>query len=246
MTRGALSLLAVDDEPPARADLVRMLSAMPCVGRVAAAASAVDALAALETEDPFDGIFLDVHMPGFDGIQLARVLSRFERPPGLVFVSAYDRFAVEAFAVAALDYLLKPVAGGRLREAVRRVALARPERRREDMPDDPGVVSVDALTGGGTHLLRRDSVVYLQAHGDYVRVRSTEGRFLAHASLRDIAARWAPHGFLRVHRGFVVNLRCAVEIQPEANGTATMLMRDGSRIPIARRHVGELRRRLSL
>jgi DNA-binding LytR/AlgR family response regulator len=211
---------------------------------VVAAGSAADALAALEADGSFDGVFLDVRMPGFDGIQLARVLRRFAHPPGLVFVSAYDRFAVDAFAVAALDYLLKPVAGGRLREAVRRIAQARSEP--EGPGDDPGVVSVDALTGGGTRVLARDSVVYLQAHGDYVRVRSTEGRFLAHASLGEIAERWAPHGFLRVHRGFVVNLRCAVEIQPEANGTATMVMRDGSRIPIARRHSSELRRRLSL
>jgi two-component system response regulator LytT len=247
MRRGSLSLLAVDDEPPAREDLVQMLLAMPCVGRVAATGSADDALTALRDDPSFDGVFLDVRMPGLDGIELARVLRRFERPPALVFVSAYERFAADAFAVAALDYLLKPVARGRLREAVRRIALvARPERQRADPPDDPGVVSVDALTGGGTRLLSRDSVIYLQAHGDYVRVRSTEGRFLAHASLTEIAERWKPHGFLRVHRGFVVNLRCAVEIQRHANGTATMLMRDGSRIPIARRHSSDLRRALRL
>jgi two-component system response regulator LytT len=246
-TRERLRILAVDDERPAREDLVQMLVALPRVGVVAPAASAADALLALSEDPPFDGVFLDVRMPGLDGVELGRVLRRFERSPALVFVSAYDRFAVDAFALAALDYLVKPVSRSRLEEAVERVAHAVGAASGVSGHElDTAVLSVDALTGGGTRLLARESILYLQANGDYARVVSDEGHFLLRARLAEVEERWGPHDFVRVHRAFVVNMRRAVEVRPQLNGTAIVLMRDGSEVPIARRQVGELRRRLSL
>ncbi len=239
-----LRVLAVDDERPALEDLVRMLSASPGVGAVEAAASAEDALVALGA-GRFDALFLDVRMPGLDGLELARVLRRFERPPALVFVSAHDDFAVAAFELAALDYLVKPVSRQRLDEAVERVHAGRGSRRVRRLLDDD-VLPVDALRGGGTRLLPRSSILFLQAHGDYVRVSADEGRFLLRARLGELEERWAAHGFLRVHRGFVVNLRRAVEVRPRLNGTAVLVMADGAEVPIARRQVGELRRKLSV
>lgn len=242
-----LRVLAVDDERPALEDLARMLAASPGVGAVEAAASAEDALVALGAGGRFDALFLDVRMPGLDGLELARVLRRFERPPALVFVSAHDDFAVAAFELAALDYLVKPVSRQRLEEAVERVT--RMSARPPSMPDallDDDVLPVDALRGGGTRLLPRSSILFLQAHGDYVRVAADEGRFLLRARLGELEERWAAHGFLRVHRGFVVNLRRAVEVRPRLNGTAVLVMADGAEVPIARRQVGELRRKLSV
>jgi len=243
-----LRLLAVDDERPALADLARMLGDSPAVGSVEQASSAEDALLALGGEERFDGLFLDVRMPGLDGLELARVLRRFERPPALVFVSAHDDFAVAAFELAALDYLVKPVSRRRLEEAVERVvravaapagAAAGPEARDHD------VLPVDAPRGG-TRLVPRSAILFLQAHGDYVRVASDEGRFLLRARLADLEERWADQGFLRVHRGFVVNLRRAVEVRPRLNGTAVVVMADGAEVPVARRQVAELRRKLSV
>jgi DNA-binding LytR/AlgR family response regulator len=243
-----LRLLAVDDERPALEDLVRMLSGFEVVAAVEAASSAADALVALAEGERYDGLFLDVRMPGLDGLELARVLRRFERPPAVVFVSAFDDFAVEAFELAALDYLVKPVATGRLEEAVERVARA--ARGADGIAPAPAldddVLPVDALRGGGTRLLARSSIVFCQAHGDYVRVTSDEGRFLLRARLTDLEERWSRHGFLRVHRGYLVNLRRAVELQPRLNGTAVLVMTDGAEVPIARRQVGELRRKLAV
>jgi len=240
-----LRLLAVDDERPALEDLVRMLSAMPRVASVGAASSADEALLALSEAPGIDGVFLDVRMPGLDGVGLARVLRRFARPPALVFVSAYDEFAVDAFAVAALDFLVKPVARDRLEEAVERVARAAGAAGAGPEPAlDADMLAVDALRGGGTRLLARDSILYLQAHGDYVRVVSDDGRYLLRARLADLEERWTGHGFVRVHRAYVINLRRAVEVRPQLNGTAIVVMRDGAELPIARRQVGELRRRL--
>src|ERR671910_2797906 len=120
-----LRLLAVDDERPALEDLTRMLRASPLVAHVDGAASASEALVALgDGGAAYDGLFLDVRMPGLDGLELARVLRRFERPPGIVFVSAFDDAAVDAFELEALDYLVKPVSRQRLDEAIERVRRA--------------------------------------------------------------------------------------------------------------------------
>ncbi len=239
-----MRVLAVDDELPALEDLVRMLEASPSVDRVESAASAEEALVALGDGAAIDAVFLDVRMPGLGGLELARVLRRFEHSPAIVFVSAFDDAAVGAFEVAAVDYLVKPVSRRRLDEAIERAARrAAPD---EPLADDDETLAVDALRGGGTRLLPRSTVLYLQAHGDYVRVASSEGRFLVRARLSDLEERWAGHGFVRVHRGFVVNLRRAVEVRPRLNGTAVLVMADGTEVPIARRQVGELRRKLGV
>ena len=240
-----MRVLAVDDELPALEDLVRMLEASPAVERVESAASAEEALVALGDGAAIDAVFLDVRMPGLGGLELARVLRRFERSPAIVFVSAFDDAAVDAFELAAVDYLVKPVSRRRLDEAIERAG-RRSVPGRAGRAEDDETLAVDALRGGGTRLLPRSSVLYLQAHGDYVRVASTEGRFLVRARLSDLEERWAAHGFVRVHRGFVVNLRRAVEVRPRLNGTAVLVMADGAEVPIARRQVGELRRKLGV
>ena len=245
MTDG-LALLAVDDERPALEDLVRMLRASPLVGRVDGAASASEALVALAVGGAaYDGLFLDVRMPGLDGLELARVLRRFEQPPGIVFVTAFDDAAVDAFELEALDYIVKPVARQRLDEAIDRVRRAAGAGPAGPEGPDADVLPVDTLRGG-TRLLARESILYLQAHGDYVRVASDEGRYLLRARMAELEARWSGHGFARVHRGYLVNLRRAVEVRPQLNGTAVLVMADGAEVPIARRQVGELRRRLAV
>jgi DNA-binding LytR/AlgR family response regulator len=242
-----LSLLAVDDERPALEDLVRMLRASPLVSRVEGAASAAEALVALGDDGAaYDGLFLDVRMPGLDGLELARVLRRFEQPPGIVFVSAFDDAAVDAFELEALDYLVKPVSRQRLDEAIDRVRRATAAAPAGAGESDADVLPVDTLRGGGTRLLARSSILYLQAHGDYVRVASDDGRYLLRARMSDLEARWSDHGFARVHRGYLVNLRRAVEVRPRLNGTAVLVMADGAEVPIARRQVSGLRRRLAV
>jgi DNA-binding LytR/AlgR family response regulator len=224
-----MRVLAVDDERPALDDLARELRAAGAA--VETASSGEDALQALSNAH-FDAVFLDVRMPGLDGVELARVLRRFASPPALIFVSAYESAAVEAFELRALDYLLKPVSRARLEEALGRVVQRPPE-----------VVAVD-VPGGGTRLVQRADIHYLQAHGDYVRVVCTGGRFLVRARLGEFERRWEEHGFHRVHRQYVVNLRRAVELRPQVNGTAVLIVADGVELPIARREVAELRRRL--
>jgi DNA-binding LytR/AlgR family response regulator len=259
-----LRFLAVDDEEPALNDLVRMLRASEAVGRVDAATSGADALRRLnDSSEDYHGLFIDVRMPDLDGIELARILRRFASPPAIVFVSAYEDAAVQAFELRAVDYLVKPVSRVRLEEAVERIGAVSSIEVHELEPaavgagrqaaapavaaeDDDEIVPVDSLAAGTTRLVGRSEILYLCANGDYVRVITADGRYLMRGSLSEIARRWEPLGFVRVHRQYVVNLRRATEIRPQLNGTATLIFPGNREVPVARREVAELRRRLRL
>jgi DNA-binding LytR/AlgR family response regulator len=249
VTSAGLRVLAVDDERNALDDLAWMLDASELVADVDTATSGNEAMQKVGTT-AYDVIFLDVRMPGLDGVGLARVLRRFARPPAVVFVTAYESAAVEAFALRAADYLMKPVGRTRLEEALRRVAepSVQPAPNgaaggRDVAPEEEAdVIPIDNIRGGGTRLVPRSSILYLQAHGDYVRLVTEDGRFLLRARLADIERRWEPFGFVRVHRGYIANLKRAVEVRPLFNGTAVLVFGDGSTVPIARRQVAELRR----
>lgn len=247
---GGLSILAVDDERPALEDIARLLRTSEQVGQVVCASSGGDALRAL-SEHSFDGLFVDVRMPDLDGLELAGVLRRFAQPPGVVFVSAHEDAAVHAFELRALDYLMKPVSRQRIEQAVTRIAETAgreqaPSADLQPTADTADIVAVDNVRGGGTRLVHRSEILYLQAHGDYVRIVTDHGRFLLRDSLSDIERRWQRYGFVRVHRGFVANLRRAVELRPALNATASIVFTDGSEVPVARRQVAELRRQLQL
>jgi DNA-binding LytR/AlgR family response regulator len=259
MNGEGLRILAVDDEPRALADLERLLRAMPEVSGVECADAGAEALRRVAASS-FDAVFLDVRIPGLDGLELARVLRRFAAAPELVFVSAHDDAAVEAFELRALDYLRKPVARARLSEAIQRVAHARAARtpggtgHAEDTPGSPpgeldnarDVVAVSALHGGATRLLERAEIQYVSSYGDFVHVVTASSRFLMRSTLSEVERRWAPYGFVRVHRQFLANLHQAVELRPQVGGTAELAFADGATVPVARRHAPELARRLSL
>jgi two-component system, LytTR family, response regulator LytT len=256
MSVDALTILAVDDERSQLDDLARMLRGSPLVEEVECASDGQDALVKASAHR-YDAVFLDVRMPDLDGVQLGRVLRRFAAAPALVFVSAYDSGAVDAFELQALDYLLKPVGRRRLEETLERVATAA-SRTAEELPPpaagpaergDGGeneMIAVANLRGAATRLIARGSILYLQSNGDFVRVVTEGGRYLLRATLSDIARRWEPFGFVRVHRQYVANLRNAVEVRPQLGGTAQLAFADGETIPIARRHVAELGRRLGV
>jgi DNA-binding LytR/AlgR family response regulator len=251
-----LTILAVDDEPTQLADLARLLRGAPAVREVECAGDGHDALVKASAQ-LYDAIFLDVRMPDLDGLELGRVLRRFAVAPQLVFVSAYDNAAVDAFELNAVDYLRKPVARARVEEAVERVVAAVESARvaddgsghrdgREPPSADEEMIAVANLHGGTTRLLSRSSILFVQSYGDFVRIVTADGRYLLRSTLAEIEQRWWRHGFFRAHRQYVVNLRNAVELRPQLGGTAELAFADGQAIPVARRHAAELARRLSV
>lgn len=247
MSAAPLSVLAVDDELPALRDLERLLLASPLVQHVDTAGSAGEALTRLGSRS-YDALFLDVRMPGVDGLELARVLRRFARPPAVVFVTAYEDAAVDAFQVRALDFLLKPVARRRLDEALARVrgdpAAAVPDGA-DATASSLDVVPAQALRGG-VRLVPRSSILYVEAAGDYVRLVTDDGRFLLRGHLLDLERRWRPYGFVRVHRRYLANLARASEVRPHLNGTASLVFTADVAIDVSRRQAAQLARRLRI
>ncbi len=232
-----LTVLAVDDEPPALDELAYLLRADPRVGEVRTAADAVTALRLLE-EHEVDGVFLDIRMPGLTGLELARLLGRFAVPPAVVFVTAYEDAAVDAFSLRAVDYLLKPVRAGRLAEAVARVAESRSAAPAVDARDDTIAVEL----GGVTRFLAVADVRYVEAQGDYARLHTADGSHLVRVPLAALEERWAS-GFVRVHRSYLVATAEIRELRVEPGGGHSVRVADEV-LPVSRRHARDLKDRL--
>jgi DNA-binding LytR/AlgR family response regulator len=237
-----LSVLAVDDELPALDELAWLLRQQPEVGSVAIASEASDALRQLRRQR-FDAVFLDVRMPGLNGLELAGILAHFAEPPAVVFVTAFDEHAVEAFEVRATDYLLKPVRGERLSEALRRII-----RPSVGLPEDAAPIGDDDIipveSGGRIRRLRRDEVMCVEASGDYVRLHTASGSYLVRTPISALESNWSGAGFVRIHRSFLVPLRHISEFRPDAH--AGYVVRVGDReVPVSRRHARDLKDRLT-
>jgi two-component system response regulator LytT len=244
-----LSLLAVDDELPALDELTYLLRADSRVGGVRTASDALSALKVLEHEQ-VDGVFLDIRMPGLTGLELARILSRFAVPPPVVFVTAYDDAAVEAFSLRAVDYLLKPVRAARLADAVGRVAQARAAAASSADPPaaaaaEPGTIAVEL--GGVTRFLQVADVRHVEAQGDYARLHTATGSHLVRVPLATLEERWAGAGFVRVHRSFLVSTGHITELRVEPGGGHSVRVGAGPSavvLPVSRRLSRDLKDRL--
>jgi DNA-binding LytR/AlgR family response regulator len=237
-----LRVLAVDDEPPALDELAYLLRSDPRVSAVHTALDATEALRVLRDAD-VDAVFLDIRMPGLDGMELARVLRRFARPPAIVFVTAYDDGAVDAFDLGVTDYVRKPVRSERLAESLRRVVGSRvvPSHpagaaRREDDPTIPVELA------GTTRMLPRSAVRWVEAQGDYARLHTADGSHLVRVPLTTLAERWADAGFVRIHRSYLVQLRLIAELRLTGSGYVVVV--DGTELPVSRRHTRDLKDKL--
>ena len=234
-----LRVLVVDDEPPAVAELAYLLSRDPRIASVRTANDGEEALRVLKNS-PVDALFLDIRMPGLDGLEIAAVLNQFATPPRIVFVTAHEEFAVEAFDLHASDYLLKPVRAQRLSEAVRRMMpTAIPHQATEPGPYD--VIPVELA--GVTRFIPRQDVAYAEAQGDYVRLHTATGNHLVRIPLTVLEEHWSTEGFARTHRRFLVRIDAVTEARWES-GHLTVLVH-GTPIPVARRHTREVRERLN-
>jgi DNA-binding LytR/AlgR family response regulator len=232
-----LRVLVVDDEAPALDELSFLLRNDPRVGSVQTAANAADALKLLN-EEQVDAIFCDIKMPGLDGVQLARVVGRFARRPQIVFVTAYDEHAVDAFELQATDYVMKPVRTDRLAEAVRRVASAGTS---EHGAADDETIPVEL--GGITRFVRRSDVRYVEAQGDYARLHTATGSHLVRTPLSVLEERWSRAGFVRIHRSTLVALAHVEEVRVMDGRCSVRL--GGIDLPVSRRHTRDLRERLA-
>ncbi|WP_067463130.1 LytR/AlgR family response regulator transcription factor [Actinomadura macra] len=238
-----LRVLAVDDERPALEELTYLLRKDPRIGQVSGAGEAASALRDLSrmlvAGDRLDAVFLDIRMPGLDGLDFTRLLTGFAAPPHVVFVTAHDDCAVTAYELGALDYLLKPVRPERLAEAVRRVAEAvgRAGPPGEEERADDEMIPVEL--GGRTRLVSRRAVTHVEAQGDYVRLHTADGGYLVRMPLTALTKRWEAAGFIRIHRSTLVASAHITELHFDGGRAAVQI--GDELLPVSRRHTREVR-----
>jgi two-component system, LytTR family, response regulator LytT len=266
---GALRVMIVDDEQLARDELCYQLERVADVEVVAQAGNGVEALSAVERHEP-DLVFLDIQMPGLNGFEVARrLLQREDEAPALVFVTAFDQYAIEAFEVNAVDYLLKPVEGGRLEQALTRVR----RRLSSERPAGAGAAAAPPLndqleqivkmmagrqvrrdqvaikTGERFLLVQADDIIYASLADESINIVTGQVTGTSnYRTLDDLQARLDPEVFWRVHRSHLVNINKIKEIVPWFSRNYILRMKDAkaTEIPVSRSQTKRLREYLKL
>jgi two-component system LytT family response regulator len=236
--------LIAEDEGTARESLREYLGEMPWIEVVAEAGDGRSALALADEHRP-ELLFLDVRLPELSGLEVAR---RITHPAEIVFTTAYDRFAVAAFEIGALDYLVKPFGRERLAAAAERVrvrlqhaAIPAGERVRSSLAPGP-VERLFARQGERIVPIPVESIRRVQAQGDYAEVHAGEGTYLLRVTLAELAVRLDSRRFRQVHRAHIVNLDAVREMRPYDERRLAITLKDGSVIVASRAASEELRR----
>lgn len=234
-----MRVVVADDEPVARERMLALLAEFPNVRVVRECRDGREVLQALE-ELEADGLFLDIQMPELDGFEVVRAAGPESLPP-VVFVTAYDSFAIQAFEVRAIDYLLKPFDADRLATAVRRL-----EEMRSQRGAAPQAALLHALLDEASPRLRRfvirqgsnlvtlqaDDVDWLSAEGNYVKLRAGRAEHLVRGTISGMESCLDPRRFARIHRSAIVNLDRVRELQPMFRGEWVALLHDGTKLRV--------------
>lgn len=244
-----VNAIIVDDEAPARSELRFLLEETGRVEDIREASNAREAVEALVrskegTEQQIDVLFLDISMPKTNGMQLAEALHKLKSPPAVVFVTAYSEYALEAFGVDAVDYLMKPVETIRLNQALDKVeARLRPSHALRS-----GAERIPVEKGGRKVLVPIEQIRYIEAKDDYSCIYTDDDRYLSTISLAKLEARLAPNNFFRVHRGYIVNLDHVEDVEVISSGILQLGLKgiNDKKIPVSRRRVVALKRALGL
>jgi two-component system LytT family response regulator len=226
--RAGWSVLLADDEPAARRGVRQLLAAFPEFAVVGECRDGAEVLAALDVLRP-DVVFLDVQMPGIDGFEVIRQRTP-ERMPAVVFLTAYDQFAIRAFEAQALDYLLKPVGEARFAATMKR--LTKQLRAAAPASRDKGIV---VSTSRGATVLSIREIDWIEAADNYARIWIGGRSYLLREPLRRLEGRIRAHGFLRAHRRALVRIGSVRELKWTGAGSFVAVLSGGARIPISRR-----------
>ncbi len=236
-------ILIADDEAPARARLCRMLEELDGCSVVGEAGNGQDTLRACEQQHP-DILLLDIRMPGMDGIETARHLARLDNGPAVIFTTAYDNYAIEAFDAEAVAYLLKPVRRERLLRALQRaVRLTRPQADAvaAHQPGTPIRTTVCARKANGLQFIPVEDIRYLRAEQKYVTANHLHGEDLLDEPLKDLEAEFSEL-FIRIHRSVLVAVAYLERMEKNPAGQYEIHLRGCSDpLPVSRRHVSRVK-----
>jgi two-component system LytT family response regulator len=239
-----LRALIIDDERLARGALRRLLSVHPEVKIIGEAANPEEAIRAIDKTSP-DILFLDVEMPGGSGFDL---LEKLEDVPAVIFTTAYDEYAVRAFEVSALDYLVKPITAPRLAAALGRAqkALAATLKKHSNIEGASGVHQIFVRDGDRCWIVRLTDISLLESEGNYTRVHFGGNAPLIFRSLTAIERRLSSATFFRANRSQIVNLSWIEATENDIDGRLSIRLRDGKQVEISRRQSRSLKELLSL
>lgn len=239
-----MEILIVDDEPLARQRLARMIEKLEEHHLVGEAEDAESALIAIEEHDP-DVVLLDVRMPGKDGLALAHEISALECPPAIIFCTAFDQYALDAFGTSAVGYLLKPIKAEQLQDALTKAQkLNKVQLARVQPSTAEGKATrthISAKTRRGIELIPLDDVRYFVADHKYVTVFHRNGEHLLDETLKELEEEFAPR-FIRIHRNALVSVKHIEAIERATQGQHQVRLADTDQRPIiSRRHVSSVK-----
>ena len=238
--------LIIDDEPIARRGLRRLLESASDIEIVGEAGSGTTAVEAIESLRP-DLVLLDIQMPEMDGLEVVAAIGT-DRMPAVVFVTAYDRYAIDAFDLNAADYVLKPVDPERLHRALERARQRKPhdlEERLARILDASRPRRLVVRSAGRIQFVNVDEIDWIAAEDNYVRIHTAGKTFLMRETVTGMEQRLDPREFLRIRRSTIVRVSRIQEVRTLLNGTFEILLADGTRVTSARRFREAVERLLS-
>lgn len=265
-----LKALIVDDEYPARKELRFLLNKFDSIEVVGEATNAQEALTLIKALD-YSILFMDIEMPGMNGLEVGAKVQEMPNPPHVIFVTAYDEYAVKAFEVNAVDYILKPIEEKRLTQVINKIV-----RIKQQQPQTNGTASVpagqevpaagEAVIGaaqkpqhikidripaekqGKTILVNESDIIYAFTEQDYVYIKTFSDKLFTRFTLKELESRLNSSIFFRTHRCYLVNLHKVKEIIPFFNGTYTLIVEDNdkSEVPVSRAQAKKLRKILGM
>lgn len=222
------SALIADDEPAARRGVRQLLASFPEFAVAGECRNGAEVLAALDASAP-DVVFLDIQMPGIDGFEVIRRRS-VERMPAVVFLTAFDQFAIKAFEAEALDYLVKPVSEARFAATIRRLT-----KRLSSSPRATRDERLVVTTARGAAVLHVSEIDWIEAAGNYAQLWIGQRNYFLRESLQTLEERVSKHGFARAHRRALVRVSGVRELVRTRSGALIALLNSGARISISRR-----------
>ena len=231
--------IIVEDEKPARDLIKNYMEGFPVLELIGEYDNGFDGLKAINEHKP-DVIFLDVQMPKLTGFEMLEVL---EHHPDVIFTTAYDQYAIQAFEQNAVDYLLKPFSKDRFREAIERL-----ESRIETRPADSGIEKIRKhliesdeklhrvviKKSGKIHVISTSDINYLEAQDDYVMIYTNDGKYLKQQTMKFFENHLDPEQFVRVHRSYIANVTSIERIEPYEKTNFILILKDGNKVPVSR------------